>query len=89
MVTVPRVSSLAQDVRQAYFNMVGGGYADLWSRGPPRRCRHGPATGFNVVHGAGWPGCPRRSARRTAGLLAQWELDTLPYGPPPGTSSTR
>ncbi|HKA60996.1 MAG TPA: carboxyl transferase domain-containing protein, partial [Methylomirabilota bacterium] len=40
-----------------------------------------PATGVNVVHGAELAGLPaeERAARRQE-LLAQWELDTLPYG---------
>jgi acetyl-CoA carboxylase carboxyltransferase component len=40
-----------------------------------------PATGVNVVHGAELAGRPpeERAARRQE-LLAQWELDTLPYG---------
>jgi acetyl-CoA carboxylase carboxyltransferase component len=40
-----------------------------------------PATGVNVVHGAELARLPaeERGARRQE-LLAQWELDTLPYG---------
>jgi len=83
MVTVPRVSIIVRKTYgQAYFNMGGGGYADLLVAWPTAEMSFmDPATGVNVVHGAELATLPaeERAARRRA-LLAQWELDTLPYG---------
>ena len=83
MVTVPRVSIIVRKTYgQAYFNMGGGGYADLLVAWPTAEMSFmDPATGVNVVHGAELARLPpeERAARRQA-LLAQWELDTLPYG---------
>jgi acetyl-CoA carboxylase carboxyltransferase component len=40
-----------------------------------------PETGVNVVHGADLAKLPpEERAGRRKDLLAQWELDTLPYG---------
>jgi acetyl-CoA carboxylase carboxyltransferase component len=83
MVSVPRVSIIVRKTYgQAYFNMGGGGYADLLVAWPTAEMSFmDPATGVNVVHGAELAKLPaeERAARRQA-LLAQWELDTLPYG---------
>ena len=83
MVTVPRVSIIVRKTYgQAYFNMGGGGYADLLVAWPTAEMSFmDPGTGVNVVHGADLAKLPPedRAARRK-GLLAQWELDTLPYG---------
>jgi len=83
MVTVPRVSIVVRKTYgQAYFNMGGGGYADLLVAWPTAEMSFmDPATGVNVVHGAELARRPpeERGGRRRE-LLAQWELDTLPYG---------
>ena len=83
MVSVPRVSIIVRKTYgQAYFNMGGGGYADLLVAWPTAEMSFmDPGTGVNVVHGAELAKLPAeaRAGRRQA-LLAQWELDTLPYG---------
>jgi acetyl-CoA carboxylase carboxyltransferase component len=83
MVSVPRVSIIVRKTYgQAYFNMGGGGYADLLVAWPTAEMSFmDPGTGVNVVHGAELATLPAeaRAGRRQA-LLAQWELDTLPYG---------
>ena len=82
MVTVPRASIIVRKTYgQAYFNMCGG-YADLLVAWPtPEMSFMDPAIGVNVVHGVELAKLPaeERAARRQE-LLAQWELDTLPYG---------
>ena len=82
-ITVPRVSIVVRKTYgQAYFNMGGGGYADLLAAWPTADMSFmDPETGVNVVHGAALAALPpeERGARRKA-LLAEWELDTLPYG---------
>jgi acetyl-CoA carboxylase carboxyltransferase component len=82
-VTVPRISVIVRKTYgQAYFNMGGGGYADLCVAWPTADMSFmDPETGVNVVHGAelGALAPEERSARRKQ-LMAQWELDTLPYG---------
>jgi methylmalonyl-CoA decarboxylase subunit alpha len=80
---VPRVSVIVRKTYgQAYFNMGGGGYADLLVAWPTAEMSFmDPETGVNVVHGAELAGLSAadRAARRKE-LLARWELDTLPYG---------
>jgi methylmalonyl-CoA decarboxylase subunit alpha len=82
-VTVPRVSIIVRKTYgQAYFNMGGGGYADLCVAWPTADMSFmDPETGVNVVHGTELAPLPpaERAARRKE-LMAQWELDTLPYG---------
>jgi acetyl-CoA carboxylase carboxyltransferase component len=82
-VTVPRVSVIVRKTYgQAYFNMGGGGYADLLLAWPTAEMSFmDPETGVNVVHGAELARLPadERASRRRE-LLSQWELDTLPYG---------
>lgn len=82
-VTVPRLSVIVRKTYgQAYFNMGGGGYADLLVAWPTAEMSFmDPETGINVVHGAELEGLPpeARAARRRE-LLQQWEWDTLPYG---------
>lgn len=82
-VTVPRISVIVRKTYgQAYFNMGGGGYADLCVAWPTADMSFmDPETGINVVHGAELAALPpaERAARRKA-LMTQWELDTLPYG---------
>ncbi|HYE92463.1 MAG TPA: carboxyl transferase domain-containing protein [Terriglobales bacterium] len=82
-VTVPRISIVVRKTYgQAYFNMGGGGYADLMLAWPTAEMSFmDPETGVNVVHGAELAALPadERAQKRTA-LRAQWELDTLPYG---------
>ena len=59
-----------------------GGYADLLVAWPTAETSFmDPGTGVNVVHGAELAKLPagERAGRRQT-LLAQWELDTLPYG---------
>ena len=67
---------------QAFFNMGGGGYADLLVAWPTAEMSFmDPETGVNVVHGAELAALePEARARRRKELLGQWELDTLPYG---------
>ncbi len=83
LVSVPRISVIVRKTYgQAYFNMGGGGYADLLVAWPTAEMSFmDPETGVNVVHGAELaaldPGA--RRARRQA-LLTEWELNTLPYG---------
>ncbi len=82
-VTVPRVSVIVRKTYgQAYFNMGGGGYADLLLAWPTAEMSFmDPETGVNVVHGAELARLPadERASRRRE-LLSQCELDTLPYG---------
>ncbi len=83
MVTVPRVSVIVRKTYgQAYFNMGGGGYADLLVAWPTAEMSFmDPETGVNVVHGAELADLPtaERGGRRKE-LIARWEWDTLPYG---------
>ena len=82
-VTVPRVSIVVRKTYgQAYFNMGGGGYADLLVAWPTAEMSFmDPETGVNVVHGAELAALPAdERARRRRALIGQWELDTLPYG---------
>lgn len=81
--TVPRVSVIVRKTYgQAYFNMGGGGYADLLVAWPTAEMSFmDPETGVNVVHGAELAGLPADArAQRRRELIGQWELDTLPYG---------
>src|SRR4029453_14478777 len=83
MVTVPRVSIIVRKTYgQAYFNMGGGGYADLLVAWPTAEMSFmDPETGVNVVHGAELAALPpAEPGQRRRELLTQWELDTLPYG---------
>ncbi len=83
MVTVPRVSVIVRKTYgQAYFNMGGGGYSDLLVAWPTAEMSFmDPETGVNVVHGADLAGlAPEERKARRKELIAQWELDTLPYG---------
>jgi len=83
MVTVPRVSVIVRKTYgQAYFNMGGGGYADLLVAWPTAEMSFmDPETGVNVVHGAELADVPPgERGRRRKELIAQWEWDTLPYG---------
>src|SRR5260370_34665314 len=62
--------------------MGGGGCAALLVAWPTAEMSFmDPGTGVNVVHGAELAKLPaeERAGRRQT-LLAQWELDTLPYG---------
>jgi acetyl-CoA carboxylase carboxyltransferase component len=81
--SVPRVSVIVRKTYgQAYFNMGGGGYADLIVAWPTAEMSFmDPETGVNVVHGAELAdrAADARAARRKE-LLTAWELDTLPYG---------
>lgn len=83
MVTVPRVSVIVRKTYgQAYFNMGGGGYADLLVAWPTAEMSFmDPETGVNVVHGAELANLPpEERGKRRKELIAQWEWDTLPYG---------
>jgi acetyl-CoA carboxylase carboxyltransferase component len=82
-VTVPRVSVVVRKTYgQAYFNMGGGGYADLLVAWPTAEMSFiDPATGVNVVHGAELAALPpEERARRRQELVTRWEWDTRPYG---------
>lgn len=83
MVTVPRVSVIVRKTYgQAYFNMGGGGYADLLVAWPTADMSFmDPETGVNVVHGAELAELPpAERGKRRKESIAQWEWDTLPYG---------
>jgi methylmalonyl-CoA decarboxylase subunit alpha len=82
-VTVPRISVIVRKTYgQAYFNMGGGGYADLIVAWPTADMSFmDPETGVNVVHGAELAALePSDRAARRKELVTEWELDTLPYG---------
>ena len=82
-VTVPRISVVIRKTYgQAYFNMGGGGYADLLVAWPTAEMSFmDPETGVNVVHGAELADLePEARKGRRAELLREWELNTLPYG---------
>jgi acetyl-CoA carboxylase carboxyltransferase component len=88
---VPRVSVIVRKTYgQAYFNMGGGGYADLLLAWPTAEMSFmDPATGVNVVHGAELGRLPaeERAARRQA-LLASGSSIPCPTARPRDTSST-